>query len=97
AIDAEGAAELARRCEEAALVVDKRITNSEGAGVSAQQSHFFAGNTRGFRGGYASSRHSLSVSPIAGRGNDMQRDFWYTSERDARDMAKPEAVGRYAA
>ncbi|MFN4265440.1 MAG: metalloprotease PmbA [Aquabacterium sp.] len=97
AVTAEKAAELARRCEEAAMTVDKRITNSEGAGVSAQQSHFFAGNTRGFRGGYASSRHSLSVSPIAGRGNDMQRDFWYTSERDAKDMAKPEKVGRYAA
>jgi PmbA protein len=97
AIDAEAAAELARRCEDAAMAVDPRITNSEGGGVSAQQSHFWAGNTRGFRGGYASSRHSLSVSPIAGRGNDMQRDFWYTSERDARDMAKPEAVGRYAA
>ena len=96
-IDAEGAAEMARRCEDAALSVDARITNSEGAGVSAQQSPFFAGNTVGFRGGYASSRHSLSVSPIAGRGKDMQRDFWYTSERDARDMAKPEAVGRYAA
>lgn len=97
AVTAEKAAELARRCEDAAMSVDKRITNSEGGGVSAQQSHFFAGNTRGFRGGYASSRHSLSVSPIAGRGNDMQRDFWYTSERDAKDMAKPEAVGRYAA
>ncbi|MDO9271743.1 MAG: metalloprotease PmbA [Rugosibacter sp.] len=97
AIDAEAAAELARRCEDAALVVDPRITNSEGAGVSAQQSHFYAGNSHGFRGGYASSRHSLSVSPIAGRGNDMQRDFWYTSERDARDMARPETVGRYAA
>jgi PmbA protein len=97
AIDAAGAAELARRAEDAAFAVDPRITNSEGGGVSAQQSHFFAGNSRGFRGGYASSRHSLSVSPIAGRGRDMQRDFWYTSERDARDMARPEAVGRYAA
>jgi PmbA protein len=97
AIDAEAAAELSRRCEDAAMVVDPRITNSEGAGVSAQQSHFWAGNSRGFRGGYASSRHSLSVSPIAGRGNDMQRDFWYTSERNAADMARPEAVGRYAA
>ncbi len=97
AIDAAGAAELARRAEDAAFAVDPRIANSEGGGVSAQQSHFFAGNSRGFRGGYASSRHSLSVSPIAGRGRDMQRDFWYTSERDARDMARPEAVGRYAA
>ncbi|RZJ03490.1 MAG: metalloprotease PmbA, partial [Rubrivivax sp.] len=96
-VNADRAAELARRAEAAALSVDKRITNSEGAGVSAQQSHFFSGNTRGFRGGYASSRHSLSVSPIAGRGNGMQRDFWYTSERDARDMARPEIVGRYAA
>ncbi|MGH6648795.1 metalloprotease PmbA [Aquabacterium sp.] len=96
-IDAEQAAELARRCEDAALTLDPRITNSEGGGVSAQQSHFLAGNTRGFRGGYASSRHSLSVSPIAGRGNDMQRDFWYSSERDARDLARPEVIGRYAA
>ena len=61
-VDADKAAELARRSEAAALAVDRRITNSEGASVSAQQSHFFAGNTRGFRGGYASSRHSLSTT-----------------------------------
>lgn len=96
-IDAAQAAELARRCEAAALSVDRRITNSEGAGVSAQQAHFWAGNTRGFRGGYASSRHYLSVSPIAGRGREMQRDAWYTSMRDAAELASPEAVGRYAA
>ena len=65
AIDAEAAIELAGRCEAAALAVDRRITNSEGAGVSAQQSHFYAANTRGFGAGYASSRHSLSVAPIA--------------------------------
>ncbi|MGM9480098.1 metalloprotease PmbA [Roseateles sp. NT4] len=96
AIDAAAAAEIALRCEAAALSVDKRITNSEGAAVSAQQSHFWMGNTRGFRGGYASSRHSLSVAPIAGRGNDMQRDAWYSSMRDAADLASAEAVGRYA-
>lgn len=55
------------------------------------------GNTRGFLGGYAYSRHSLSVAPIAGRGNGMQRDYWYTSERDPARLASPEAVGRYAA
>ena len=96
-IDAQRAAELARRCEDAAFATDRRITNSEGAAVSAQQSHFWAGNTRGFRGGYASSRHSLSVSPIAGKGADMQRDAWYSSMRDADELAAPEAVGRYAA
>ncbi len=98
-IDAEQAAEIARRCEGAAFATDRRITNSEGAGVSAQQSHFFAGNTRGFRGGYASSRHSLSVAPIASRpgSDDMQRDAWYSSMRAPEDLASPEAVGRYAA
>ncbi|HRD83659.1 MAG TPA: metalloprotease PmbA [Rubrivivax sp.] len=96
-IDATAAAQLARRCEAAALSTSRRITNSEGAGVSAQQSHFWAGNSRGFRGGYASSRHSISVSPIAGRGRGMQRDSWYSSMRDPAELAAPEAVGRYAA
>jgi len=96
-IDSEGAAQIALACEAAALSVDKRISNSEGAAVSAQQSHFFSAHTNGFRGGYASSRHSLSVSPIAGKGKDMQRDGWYSSQRKASELASPEAVGRYAA
>ncbi|QXL85556.1 metalloprotease PmbA [Comamonas sp. NLF-1-9] len=99
-IDSEQAAELALRCEQAALDTDRRVSNSEGASVSAQQSHFFSAHTHGFRGGYASSRHSLSVAPIAaqpGRGGQMQRDAWYSSERDAARLATPEAVGRYAA
>jgi PmbA protein len=97
AITSEEAAKLALECEAAALSVDKRITNSEGAAVSAQQSHFFTAHTRGFSGGYASSRHSLSVSPIAGKGKDMQRDAWYSSMRSADQLASPQAVGRYAA
>ena len=100
ALNSEAAARIALECEAAAMAVDKRITNSEGAGVSAQQSHFFSAHTRGFRGGYASSRHSLSVAPIAslpGKRGEMQRDAWYSSMRDAAELAAPEAVGRYAA
>ncbi|MES2929474.1 MAG: metalloprotease PmbA [Pseudomonadota bacterium] len=100
AITSEEAAEIAKACEAAALKTHRRITNSEGAGVSAQQSHFFSAHTRGFRGGYASSRHSFSVAPIAslpGRNAEMQRDAWYSSMRDATELASPEAVGRYAA
>ena len=102
AVDADAAAALARRCEDAAFATSRLISNSEGGGTSAQQSHFWAGNSRGFRGGYASSRHSISVAPIAtmrtGKGQpDMQRDAWYSSERNALERASPEAVGRYAA
>ena len=96
-LDSEQAAQMALVCEAAALKTSRKITNSEGAGVSAQQSHFFSAHTRGFRGGYATSRHSMSVAPIAGRGDNMQRDAWYTSMRCAQDLASPEAVGRYAA
>ena len=85
AIDSAGASELALRCEAAALATSKKITNSEGASVSAQQSHFFSAHTHGFRGGYASSRHSLSVAPIAGKGDAMQRDHWYSSMRHPDD------------
>ena len=97
AITSEEAAQIALECEAAALQTSKRITNSEGAGVSAQQSHFFSAHTSGFRGGYASSRHSLSVAPIAGKGANMQRDAWYSSMRSASELASPAAVGRYAA
>ena len=96
-VTSEQAIALALQTERAALQVDKRITNSEGASVSAQQSHFFSAHTHGFRGGYASSRHSVSVSPIAGKGDNMQRDYWYSSQRNAAELAAPEAIGRYAA
>jgi len=97
ALTAEQAVTLAQRAEAAAFAVDKRITNSEGANAYAQQSHFVMANTRGFMGGYPYSRHSLSVSPIAGKGNNMQRDDWYSSDRNPNKLAQPEAIGRYAA
>lgn len=96
-IGTEEAAELALRAERASRAVDPRITNTDGASVGAFEGQFVMGNTRGFLGGYPYSRHSLSVAPIAGRGDKMQRDYWYTSERDAKLLASPEAVGRYAA
>ncbi|WP_017877464.1 metalloprotease PmbA [Janthinobacterium sp. CG3] len=96
-ISAEEAVALAQRAEAAAFAVDSRISNSEGAGVHVQQSHFVSANSRGFIGGYPFSRHTLSVAPIAGKGAKMQRDDWYSSVRDPAKMAAPEAVGRYAA
>ena len=97
AVSVAQATELAIVAERAALDADKRITNTEGAGVDTHEGHFVLGNTRGFLDGYAYSRHGLSVAPIAGRGQSMQRDYWYTSDRRANRLADPAAVGRYAA
>lgn len=96
-VDTEEAVALAKRGEAAAFAVDRRISNSEGASVSAQHSHFLSANTRGFMGGYPFSRHSMSVSPIAGKNAKMQRDSWYTADRNPNLLATPEAIGTYAA
>jgi len=93
----DAAIEIARRCEQAAFDVSPRVTNSEGASVSVQQSHFVSANSLGFMGGYPASRHYLACSVIAGEGDDMQRDDWYSSHRDAALLAAPEAIGDYAA
>jgi PmbA protein len=97
AVSVAQATEMAIAAERAALDTDKRITNTEGAGVDTHEGHFVLGNTHGFLDGYAYSRHGLSVAPIAGRGQSMQRDYWYTSDRRANRLADPAAVGRYAA
>jgi PmbA protein len=74
----------------------KRITNSEGAGVSCSEGVFAYANSHGFVGGYASSRHSISCSVIAELNDAMQRDYWYTSARDFADMESAEYVGKLA-
>ncbi|OWT58262.1 metalloprotease PmbA [Candidimonas nitroreducens] len=96
-VSTQQAAELALRAERAARATSRLITNTEGASASAYEGHFVLGNSRGFMGGYPYSRHGLSVAPIAGRGARMQRDYWYSSERDPANLADPAALGRYAA
>jgi len=96
-ISAEEAAALAIQAESAAQATSRLITNTDGASVDTYEGHFVLGNSRGFLGGYPYSRHSVSVAPIAGRGNAMQRDYWYSSARAPQELADPAAVGRYAA
>ncbi|MFM8631838.1 MAG: metalloprotease PmbA [Betaproteobacteria bacterium] len=96
-LSAEAAVRLAMTAEKAALSVSPAIQNTEGASVAANHGQFYSANTKGFLGGYPYSRHWFSVAPIAQSGQNMQRDDWYTSDRDPRQLADPEAVGRYAA
>ena len=95
-ISVERAIEMARSAEAAAFRLDPRVTNSEGATVSAQESQFISANSNGFMAGYPSSRHYVSVAVIAAQGDEMERDDWYSSARSHRDLASPEAIGDYA-
>jgi len=96
-LDTDGAIAIARRAEQAAFSVSKQIVNSEGANVHTGCDQFVLANSRGFLAGYAQSRHSIAVTPIArGRGG-MQRDDWYSTAREASHLGAPEAIGEYAA
>ena len=87
---------LARRTEEAALAVDRRISNSEGATVSTYDSDFVLANTLGFVGGFPSSKASVSCSVVAEDAGGMQRDYWYSTHRDPSRLEDAESVGRTA-
>lgn len=91
------AIELARAAEAAARAMDKRIANSEGGSLSTHEGLDVYGNSNGFLGTVAGTRHSLSVSVIAQDESGMQRDYWYTVARDANNLESAEMVGQTAA
>ena len=92
-ITADRAIEIAKSSEAAALEFDSRINNSEGASVATHQGLHVYGNTHGFVGGYPTTSHTISCVVLAGKGDDMQRDYWYTSSRDWHELQDPVAVG----
>lgn len=96
ALTMDDAVSLARDCERAALAVDTRIGNSEGATLSRQASQFVYANSLGFLGGFPSTRYSLSASVVAGENGGMQRDYWYSAARHPADLAAAADVGRLA-
>jgi PmbA protein len=96
ALPAEEAIALARECEAAALAVDRRLTNSEGADVSSSEGLHVYGNSHGFVGAYAASQHGLSCVVLGEQDGAMQRDYWYTSARNPAALESAAAVGHEA-
>ena len=92
----EEAVGIARRVERAAFALSPKISNSEGATLSAQHSQFVLANSHGFLHGFPTSRHTLSVSVIAEDRGGMQRDDWYSASRVPEQVADAAALGRYA-
>ncbi|MDD2864559.1 MAG: metalloprotease PmbA [Methylococcales bacterium] len=96
-LSSEKAIEMAIECENAARFYHPDINNSEGATVSTHKGISVLGNSLGFLQARQSSRHSLSCSVLAQRGDDMQRDYWYSVARDAQFLELPKEVGEIAA
>ncbi|WP_034911789.1 metalloprotease PmbA [Erwinia sp. 9145] len=96
-LDPDRAIELAARAEQAALKSDPRISNTEGGSFNSHVGVRVFGNSHGMIQSYASSRHSLSSSVIAGAEGDMERDYAYTIGRAIDDLKSPEWVGEECA
>ena len=96
-ITPEQAIELALTCEAAAFDADPRIKNADGTTLNTHQGCRVYGNSHGFIGGYASTRHSLSCVMIAEANGQMQRDYWYDVSRKGELLADPVSIGQRAA
>ncbi len=96
-LTAEQAIEQAVQCENAARDFDPAISNSEGASIDTYQGVRVLGNSLGFLNGYPSTRHSISCSVLAGEGDAMQRDYWYSVARKPDALGTAVQVGRRAA
>ncbi|MGH9632772.1 MAG: TldD/PmbA family protein [Bryobacteraceae bacterium] len=89
--------EQATQAEAAALALDKRISNSEGASFDTNLGRHVFANSSGFAGSYRTSSCSMSAVPVAREGESMERDYWFTLARTAERLDKPEDLGRKAA
>ena len=87
---------LARACEEAALAVDARITNSEGAGFADSVTAFTYANSIGVCLGYQKSVCSLYAAPLAEADGQKQRDYWLATHPDLDRLQPPREVGEEA-
>jgi PmbA protein len=96
-LPAPQAIDLATRCEAAALGVDRRINNSEGAAVSSNQGMSIYGNSHGFMGVKQGTSHSVSCVVVAEKDDEMQRDYWYSCARDPVELMDLDELGRKAA
>jgi PmbA protein len=97
ALDADEAIALALAAEQRGRDADPRISNSDGAAVNSGSSLSCYANSHGFSGFERSTSHSISCSLIAGKGDGMQRDYWYTTALSREDLEPAAAVGRKAA
>ncbi|AIR88029.1 metalloprotease PmbA [Pseudomonas cremoricolorata] len=96
-ISPEQAIAQALACEAAAFEADPRIVNADGTTLNTHQGVRVYGNSHGFAGGYASTRHSLSCVMIAEGDGQMQRDYWYDVQRQGHLLADPRSIGQRAA
>ncbi len=85
----------AQAAEAAALSV-KGVSKSGGSSASAGIGGMVLVTSTGFRGATIGSRHSVSMSAIAGSGTGMEQDYDFSSTLHAADLEGADKIGRTA-
>ena len=88
-------AERAKQAEDNARGVPG-VTNSEGAEASWGRSQMTIASSNGFTKSRSDSRHSISVSVMAGENTAMERDYDFASAVYGEDLPSPAEIGRSA-
>ena len=97
ALDMDQAVDLALACEAAGRDLDARIANSDGASVGSGESLSVYANSHGFVGRERETQHTIGCALIAGQGDAMQRDGWYSTALSHLALEAPDVIGRKAA
>lgn len=87
--------QIALEAEDAARAV-AGVTNSEGGNASAGEGVMALATSHGFAATSRGSSVGLSASVVAGAGDNMQRDYDWTTSRYVSDLRSPSEVGRTA-
>ena len=95
-LQTETAQAIAIQAEEAAWATSPLISNSNGASVGTTRSVAVYGNSHGFMGEVAGSRHQISCAMIASEHGEMQQDYWYSIAREMQQLEDAQAIGRLA-
>jgi len=96
-VEPRQAIDIATECEAAALDLDARVANSEGATLATSSGCRVYGNTNAFLAGYRESSHSLSCAVVAQDAGQMERDYEYTVSRRPDELESAASIGRQAA
>ena len=95
-LSVDGLLETAKQVEAAALA-NKQITNSEGAEANGGSDRYVIATSKGLMQEFQTSSFSTSVSVLAGKDTNMQRDGEWDWKRHINDLKTPQQIGEEAA
>ena len=93
------AEELLEKSKEAEsfAMQNEAIVNSDGAGAGYQCNKVYFAASNGFNHSYKTSRSSISVSVLAGKDENMQTGYDFSTARFIKDLKSPKEIGLEAA